>query len=158
MPTQCKCSPPPPGEATATARRCFTASRMWSRAAPLSSPGLAHGALNIDDYAGATRHLRWDEDMVHLRMLDAYNSREEPLPLDLRQIYWLIGASEDRQREAVQVVLEEFFQRCKDGCRNNRADEEIAKTSEKKEKARRVPASVGRAIAMPTQSDRRANA
>lgn len=93
-------------------------------------------AFHMGDYMTATKHLSWDEDMAYRRMLDAYYSREEPLPLDLRQIYRLIGASEDRQREAVQVVLEEFFERCEDGYRNNRADEEIAKTSEKKEKAR----------------------
>jgi uncharacterized protein YdaU (DUF1376 family) len=93
-------------------------------------------AFNIGDYAGATRHLSWDEDMAYRRMLDAYYSREAPLPLERRQIYRLVGASENRQREAVDVVLEEFFEERADGWHNNRADEEIAKTSIKKEKAR----------------------
>lgn len=93
-------------------------------------------AFNIGDYAGATRHLSWDEDMAYRRMLDAYYSREQPLPLEPRQIYRLVGASEPRQREAVDVVLEEFFEQHADGWHNNRADEEIAKTAVKKEKAR----------------------
>lgn len=93
-------------------------------------------AFNIGDYAGATRHLSWDEDMAYRRMLDAYYSREAPLPLEPRQIYRLVGAAEPRQREAVDAILEEFFERREDGWHNNRADEEIAKASVKREKAR----------------------
>ncbi len=88
-------------------------------------------AFNIGDYAGATRHLSWDEDMAYRRMLDAYYSREAPLPLDRRQVYRLVGAAEERQREAVNAVLEEFFEQREDGWHNNRADEEIAKAAEK---------------------------
>ena len=97
-------------------------------------------AFNIGDYAGATRHLSWDEDMAYRRMLDAYYSREQPLPLEPRQIYRLVGASEPRQREAVDVVLLEFFEQHADGWHNNRADEEIAKTAHKKDKARKSAA------------------
>jgi uncharacterized protein YdaU (DUF1376 family) len=97
-------------------------------------------AFNIGDYAGATRHLSWDEDMAYRRMLDAYYSREQPLPLEPRQIYRLVGASEPRQREAVDVVLLEFFEQHGDGWHNNRADEEIAKTALKKDKARKSAA------------------
>ena len=88
-------------------------------------------AFNIGDYAGATRHLTWDEDMAYRRMLDAYYSREAPLPLDRRQIYRLVGASEERQREAVDAVLVEFFVEQEDGWHNNWADEEIGKAAEK---------------------------
>lgn len=88
-------------------------------------------AFNIGDYAGATRHLSWDEDMAYRRLLDAYYSRETPLPLELRQVYRLVGASEPRQREAVDAVLGEFFERRDTGFHNSRADEEIAKVVEK---------------------------
>lgn len=132
-------------------------------------------AFNIGDYAGATRHLSWDEDMAYRRMLDAYYSREAPLPLDPRQIYRLVGASDERQREAVNVVLGEFFEQAADGWHNNRADEEIAKTQLKKQKAQQsaamrwqggphtdrnanasgkhANASKNNATAMPTQSE-----
>ena len=89
-------------------------------------------AFNIGDYAGATRHLSWDEDMAYRRLLDAYYSRETPLPLELRQVYRLVGASEPRQREAVDAVLGEFFDRLEDGYHNSRADVEIAKAHVKK--------------------------
>jgi uncharacterized protein YdaU (DUF1376 family) len=93
-------------------------------------------AFNIGDYAGATRHLTWDEDMAYRRMLDAYYSREEPLPADIRQIYRLVAASEEKHREAVNIILQEFFELHDDGYHNARADEEIVKVSIKKSKAR----------------------
>lgn len=97
-------------------------------------------AFHIGDYAGATRHLSWDEDMAYRRMLDAYYSREQPLPLDRRQVYRLVGAADKRQREAVDAVLVEFFQEHAEGWRNARADEEIAKAVIKKEKAKQSAA------------------
>jgi hypothetical protein len=112
-------------------------------------------AFNIGDYAGATRHLSWDEDMAYRRMLDAYYSREAPLPLDRRSVYRLVGASEPRLREAVDTVLVEFFEECHDGWRNNRADEEIAKTQIKKDKARK---SAAVRWGDHTHTDRNANA
>lgn len=93
-------------------------------------------AFNIGDYTAATAHLSWNEDMAYRRMLDAYYSREAPLPLDRRQLYRLVRASEQAMREAVDTVLEEFFDERADGWHNDRADEEIAKTAIKKEKAR----------------------
>jgi uncharacterized protein YdaU (DUF1376 family) len=88
-------------------------------------------AFHIGDYAGATRHLSWDEDMAYRRMLDAYYTREAPLPIDRRQLYRLIGAAEKRQREAVDGVLAEFFVETPDGWANARCDEEIAKAADK---------------------------
>jgi uncharacterized protein YdaU (DUF1376 family) len=93
-------------------------------------------AFHIGDYAGATRHLSWDEDMAYRRMLDAYYTREAPLPADRKALYRLIGASEKRQREAVDAVLAEFFYQAADGgWRNRRCDEEIEATNCKKAKA-----------------------
>jgi uncharacterized protein YdaU (DUF1376 family) len=93
-------------------------------------------AFHIGDYAGATRHLSWDEDMAYRRMLDAYYTREAPLPADRRALYRLVGASDERQREAVDVVLTEFFTQDADGgWRNRRCDEEIAEVNTKKERA-----------------------
>lgn len=91
---------------------------------------------NIGDYASATRHLSWDEDLAYRRMLDAYYQREAPLPVEKRAIYRLVAASEDRHRQAVDIILEEFFELRDDGWHNARAEEEIARASEKKEKAR----------------------
>jgi len=115
-------------------------------------------SFHIGDYASATRHLSWDEDMAYRRLLDAYYSREQPLSLDRRQVYRLVGAADKRQREAVDTVLVEFFDEHPDGWRNARADEEIAKALIKKEKAKQSaamrwgshPHSEGYANASPT--------
>jgi len=91
---------------------------------------------NIGDYASATRHLSWDEDLAYRRMLDSYYQREAPLPAEKRAIYRLVAASEDRHRQAVDTILDEFFELREDGWHNARADEEIAKVADKKQKAK----------------------
>ena len=92
--------------------------------------------FNIGDYAGKTRHLTWDEDMAYRRLLDVYYSTEVPLPADLKRVYRLIGAQSAKQKQAVDAVLQEFFQVAPDGWRNSRCDEEIIKAAGKREKAK----------------------
>ena len=92
--------------------------------------------FNIGDYAGKTRHLTWDEDMAYRRLLDVYYSNEQPLPADKRQVYRLAGAQTTKQKQAVDTVLKEFFEATATGFSNTRCDEEIAKATLKKEKAR----------------------
>lgn len=91
--------------------------------------------FHIGDYASATRHLSWDEDMAYRRLIDAYYTKEEPIPLDRRQAYRLVCATSEGQREAVDVVLTEFFQETPEGWRNARCDAEIAACRVKSEKA-----------------------
>jgi len=120
-------------------------------------------AFHIGDYAGATRHLSWDEDMAYRRMLDAYYTREAPLPKDRKALYRLVGAADKRQREAVDSVLTEFFTDTPDGWRNVRCEEEIDATNAKKAKAaesarKRWEAERAMQDAVAAQSERNANA
>lgn len=82
-------------------------------------------AFHIGDYASATRHLSWEEDCAYRRLLDVYYTREEPLPDDLRAICRLVVASTPDQRQAVEVVLHEFFHQTEAGWISPRADREI---------------------------------
>ena len=82
-------------------------------------------AFHIGDYASATRHLTWEEDCAYRRLLDVYYTREEPLPDDLRAICRLVVASAPEQRQAVEVVLHEFFHQTEAGWISTRADREI---------------------------------
>jgi len=82
-------------------------------------------AFHIGDYASATRHLSWEEDCAYRRLLDVYYTREEPLPDDLRAVCRLVVASTPEQRQAVEVVLHEFFQQTEAGWISPRADREI---------------------------------
>ena len=93
-------------------------------------------AFHLGDYASATGHLTWNEDMAYRRLLDAYYQRESPFPDDMRQIYRLTRAQEDKQREAIDTILHEFFTLTEDGWRHFRCDEEIKAISGKREKAR----------------------
>jgi uncharacterized protein YdaU (DUF1376 family) len=123
-------------------------------------------AFHIGDYAGATRHLSWDEDMAYRRMLDVYYTREAPLPADRKQLYRLVGAAEKRQREAVDAVLAEFFYESIGGWSNARCNEEIEAMNAKRDKAaasararwgavreQADPHSDGNATAMRTHSE-----
>ncbi|OYV51709.1 MAG: hypothetical protein B7X10_00545 [Burkholderiales bacterium 21-58-4] len=65
------------------------------------------------------------EDVAYRRLLDVYYTNEKPLPAELRAVCRLVLATTDEQREAVRVVLDEFFQATPDGWINHRADIEI---------------------------------
>ena len=91
--------------------------------------------FHIGDYASATRHLSWLEDAAYRRLLDVYYVREEPLPTDIRQVYRLVVASTEEHREAVDIVLAEFFKLTPEGYRHSRCDAEICRKNEKSEKA-----------------------
>lgn len=115
--------------------------------------------FHIGDYASATRHLTWDEDMAYRRLIDAYYTREEPLPTDPRQVYRLVCASTEEQREAVDTILNEFFDYTDSGWVNSRCDAEISAFRTKSEKAAQSAQARWRnAKAMPTNSERNANA
>ena len=122
-------------------------------------------SFHIGDYAGATRHLSWDEDMAYRRLMDAYYAREAPLPVDRKQIYRLVSAQSAKQREAVDAVLGEFFSETDQGFRNVRCEEELAAFAAKRGKASQSaqlrweaerakrPHSEGNAEAMRTHSE-----
>lgn len=119
-------------------------------------------SFHIGDYAGATRHLSWDEDLAYRRLLDAYYMREGPLPAEKRQIYRLVVAASKAQREAVDTILAEFFELTDAGWSNSRCDEEIAAFASKRAKAQESAAKSWEArrnaTAQQTQSEGNANA
>ncbi len=90
---------------------------------------------HIGDYAAATAHLTWDEDMAYTRLIRAYYHSEKPIPQD--QTYRLARASTPAQRKAVDVVIKDFFKLDGDVYRQKRCDEEIARFKDKQAKAKR---------------------
>jgi len=91
--------------------------------------------FHIGDYASATRHLSWDEDMAYRRLIDAYYTREESIPLDRRKVYRLVMAGTQAQRDAVDDVLQEFFTETPAGWVHSRCEAEIKIYHQKSEKA-----------------------
>lgn len=82
---------------------------------------------HIGDYIKNTAHLSMLEDGCYRRMIDAYYTREAPLPAEKRACYRLVRASSRDEKAAVDVVLEEFFTLEDDGWHQTRCDAEIAK-------------------------------
>ncbi len=116
--------------------------------------------FHIGDYVSATRHLSWEEDAAYRRLLDTYYMTEKPLPAELRAVCRLVLATTESKREAVAVVLEEFFESTPEGWINTRADQEIAAMREKQHKQRekankrwhKPEAAPGNATASPTDA------
>lgn len=109
---------------------------------------------HIGDYAAATAHLSWDEDMAYTRLIRAYYHAEKPIPKG--QAYRLARASTPAQRRAVDTVLDEFFTLQEDGHHQKRCDEEIARYQDKQAKAKR--SAQARWNAKPPHSEGNANA
>lgn len=93
-------------------------------------------AFHIGDYASATQHLTDLEDLAYRRMMDLYYVTERRLPLDRRQLYRLLRANSEAMREAVDVVISEFFTEDEDGWSHGRCDAEIEKARAKSDKAK----------------------
>lgn len=116
-------------------------------------------AFHIGDYASATRHLSWEEDLAYRRLIDTYYMREGPLPPDRKQIYRLVVAASKAQRAAVDVILEEFFSLTSEGYTNERCEAELASFRKKSEKARQsAEARWTKQSAVHSDSDGNANA
>lgn len=82
---------------------------------------------HIGDYATATKHLTWDEDMAYTRLIRLYYEKEQPIPADLKRACRLVCATSKLQREAVKTVLEEFFELRDDGWHQQVCDENISR-------------------------------
>lgn len=87
--------------------------------------------IHIGDYIKATAHLSMLEDAAYRRLMDAYYTREAPLPLDRKAVHKLARAQSKDERAAVDYVLDEFFTQADDGWHQSRCDEEIMKYHEK---------------------------
>ncbi|MDR6857230.1 YdaU family protein [Variovorax guangxiensis] len=87
--------------------------------------------FHIGDHAEATAHLSFTEDGALGRLLRKYYATERPLPADLKTVQRLVGARTKEEREAVETVLQEFFELQNDGWHQSRCDAEIATFHEK---------------------------
>jgi hypothetical protein len=77
----------------------------------------------IGDYITDTIHLADAEDLAYRRLLDLYYLSERPIPLDLERVARKIRLDLD----ITETVLEEFFDKCEDGYRHSRCDDEIGR-------------------------------
>ena len=87
---------------------------------------------HIGDYIKATAHLSMLEDAAYRRLIDAYYTKEAPLPADRKACHRLARATSKPERDAVDTILDEFFILADDGWHQSRCDEELAKYIEKR--------------------------
>lgn len=97
-----------------------------------------HYPHHIGDFNSATRHLTFVERALYRELLDLYYDTERPLNVDVSKIARRVLAHTDEQREALSVVLEEFFVLADDGWHNDRCDREIASFHSKQEQQSRA--------------------
>lgn len=93
---------------------------------------------HIGDYLKDTAHLSLLEHGVYCRLMDVYYTREEPIPA--ADAARLIGARSKDERDALAVVLREFFVAVGDpptAWLQPRCEQEISRFKEKQAKARR---------------------
>lgn len=109
---------------------------------------------HIGDYLKDTAHLSLLEHGIYTRLMDVYYTRESAIPED--QVARLIGARSKEEREALDAVLEEFFERTPNGWSQERCEREIGRYQDKQAKAKR--SANARWSAKPSQSDGNANA
>lgn len=93
---------------------------------------------HIGDYDADTAHLSMLEDAAYSRLMRAYYRTESPIPADIKQACRLVRANSKAEREAVAVVLNEFFALGDDGWHNKRCDEELASYTKQAETNRAI--------------------
>jgi len=93
---------------------------------------------HIGDFNSATRHLSILERGVYRELLDLYYESEQPLTSDLTALARRICARSQEERDALRMVLEEFFSLSEGGYTQKRADEEIQTYRNRCEKASRA--------------------
>lgn len=92
---------------------------------------------HIGDYEQATSHLTACEDGIYGRLIRWYMASETPIPVDLKVVQRRIRARSRDEIQAVETVLDEFFELRATGWHQHRCDEEIARFKDKQAKAKR---------------------
>lgn len=88
--------------------------------------------FHIGDYLVHTAHLGCLEDIAYRRLLDLYYLREAPIPeCDAARLVRMLDHA-----DVVEAVLREFFVLDDGVWRHGRCDEEIAKMTDKRDKAK----------------------
>jgi uncharacterized protein YdaU (DUF1376 family) len=86
------------------------------------------------DYGRDTADLTLTQHGAYRLLLDHYYSTGMPLPPDLPKLYRICRAFDEEERKAVDLVVSKFFQLEADGYHNSRADRELVKRAEMRER------------------------
>ena len=103
--------------------------------------------LYIGDYQRDTADLSLMEHGAYLLMLQHYYATERPLP-EGKALHRMLRATDKEERDAIDVVVQRFWQRTDAGITHGRADEEIRKA----EHQRTVNREIGKRGGRPKQT------
>ena len=95
--------------------------------------------FNIADWVKDTAHLSLKEEAILLRLINYYVNTESFIPNKTQMVLRKLRIADES--ETVEILLEEFFIKSRDGWRNKELDKIISdyqKASRKKQKQRKI--------------------
>ena len=92
---------------------------------------------NIGDYRRDTSHLTLLEHGIYRSLLDTCYLSEQPLCADLKKLMRTHSIRSEDEKEALENILQDFFELTEDGYIHHGCVKRISKLYEKSEKARR---------------------
>ncbi len=98
-------------------------------------------AFNPAEYNRDTAHLSMLEHGAYRLLLDHYYLTGSLLPANAQQLHRICRAFANEEQQAVQVVLQQYFELTPEGWRHERVETELAKTRELSTKRKRAAAS-----------------
>jgi len=104
---------------------------------------------NIGDYRRDTVHLSLLEHGVYRQLLDMYYLSESPIPKETQQVIRRLSARTQEEINAVEIILNEFFELTEDGWNHKRCDEEISEYQHKSHVSRENGKKGGRPKSIP---------
>jgi uncharacterized protein YdaU (DUF1376 family) len=87
------------------------------------------------DYLRDTQHLSLTEHGIYLLLISEYWNKAKPLPLDVSRLHRILRCSTDAERNAVSIILDEFFEQSESGYIHSRIEKDLQTHQEKAEKA-----------------------
>jgi uncharacterized protein YdaU (DUF1376 family) len=93
-------------------------------------------ARYVGDYQKKTAHLSIMQHGAYCLLLDWVYANQKPLPANAVQLHRICRAFDDAERDAIEFVLQEFFELTPKGFINKRALEEIERQESISEKRR----------------------
>lgn len=90
---------------------------------------------HIGDYSKDTGHLTMLEHGAYARLMDVAYATEKALPTDVERTFRMVNAVTPEERQAVEIILGEFWQKTPEGFVQGRVEREIAEYQENSAKA-----------------------
>lgn len=98
--------------------------------------------FNVSSWAKDTGHLSLKEEAIYLRLINYYYDYEKPIPIKTQMVLRKLRMADES--ETVDLILEEFFTKTKDGWTHHHCEKLIAEYQKKAEANRKNGKSGGR--------------